>query len=1275
VFDAGAIEARLTVDTSGFDRSMTAAEARVKAFEDARHVVKISAVFDNASTAKARAAFSSLDNVISKDAMNRLRSSPNGSVLGSLNALFSPHPVTGAPSPAQAAQQGLLGKIISAPNNGVARSNSAVATVLGVGNQTQLKTQAAQAGKDAADAANKAAADEARKKGGGWLTGLLGGIGGFIGAHIGASSGGGGSPGGGGGSSSGGGGGSFAGNLGQGIGPNILGANFLSKAGAIGVGGAGLLGGLGPLLAVGGAGIFGTAAIGALGALKSSTGQSVGNLVQLQNTIQQNAPLAVTATQQKALAAQTQGLNQAVAQLSPGLKSVYQAEVLIGNQWQQIGQDLAGNFGKPLTAIANLFVQLTPLIEKTFNAAISVATPFIQGIGDVARSILPVLIQGFQVTAPLIRPILDGLGALVANILPGIITLLKVAGPAIGVFAQVLGSLGKDIGGVFSAFAPVIAQSTVIFKAIFDVLGALLPIIGKLAAIFAQALAPVFVQFAGVIKALLPFLTIIGKVFAALAGAVLADLVAAFGALAQLLTAIAPSLTQFAQVISTVFTVLENSGVFAILGDALEKLVTPLATLINAFLHGLMPILPPVIGFIAKLSGLLVGALVQAIAALLPPLTTLATKVLQSMATLLPVVLPLLLSLAGVFTTAVVTAIGGVATALAAIINAIPQGAVTGIVVGVLALVGALKAMAAVSALSGGLSFLTSLRLIGPVISAVIGSIGSLIAKYAVMTAEMVAGAAVQVAAWVATAAAATAAFIAENVATLGIAALIALLITAIIYLATHWSQVWGEIKRIAVDAWHFLEGVFHNGIVQDILGIETFGLLPLAQHWTTVWGGIKSVTTGVVNFLAAAWTTVSNTIRTVWNAIASFFSSWWAGITASFRSTVSTVESVLSTAWTAISNTVSSAWAGIVSFFAGIPRKIVSALSALAGDMTTIGGQAIAGLFSGITGALRDIGNWVNNNIVQPVIGAVKHFFGIRSPSSVMAGIGSHLVGGLIKGLITSGSGLGSMVSKVFGSMPTALLHLVEKGIVGLAGLPGKALSALKGLGSSALSVIKSAGSAISSAWDALFGGGTPSASGNVVSWITQALKATGSPMSWLAPLEVLVSKESGGNPRAVNPISVLGEHASGLFQTLPSTYAQFATVAGGVFNPVADAVAGIRYLTATYGSPFNIPGLLSGTYRGYATGGIVTEPVLGYGLASGSLYGFGERGPEIVTPLGGSRGGDGASLADVCARLDMLIGTTAAVPAGVGRHVGGAINASASDASFRNRYPLGGA
>jgi len=117
-FDAGSISASLSIDTAKADADLKKIEDRVKELEGKRHVIKVSAVFDDASASKARAAFASLDNAISRDAMQRLRSSPQGSVLGALNALFSPHPVTGAPSPQQAASQGLLGKMFGPQGGG-----------------------------------------------------------------------------------------------------------------------------------------------------------------------------------------------------------------------------------------------------------------------------------------------------------------------------------------------------------------------------------------------------------------------------------------------------------------------------------------------------------------------------------------------------------------------------------------------------------------------------------------------------------------------------------------------------------------------------------------------------------------------------------------------------------------------------------------------------------------------------------------------------------------------------------------------------------------------------------------------------------------------------------------------------------------------------------------------------------------------------------------------------------------------------------------------------
>jgi hypothetical protein len=131
-----------------------------------------------------------------------------------------------------------------------------------------------------------------------------------------------------------------------------------------------------------------------------------------------------------------------------------------------------------------------------------------------------------------------------------------------------------------------------------------------------------------------------------------------------------------------------------------------------------------------------------------------------------------------------------------------------------------------------------------------------------------------------------------------------------------------------------------------------------------------------------------------------------------------------------------------------------------------------------------------------------------------------------------------------------------------------------------------------------------------NVNGWLTAALNITRTPLSWLPGLQKLVGAESGGNPGAINPIAVGREHATGLLQTLPSTFRAYA-VKGmeNILNPVHNAAAAISYIKSRYGSVYDTPLFKSsGKYVGYAQGGIVTDPHLGL---------VAEAGPEGIIPL----------------------------------------------------------
>lgn len=63
-------------------------------------------------------------------------------------------------------------------------------------------------------------------------------------------------------------------------------------------------------------------------------------------------------------------------------------------------------------------------------------------------------------------------------------------------------------------------------------------------------------------------------------------------------------------------------------------------------------------------------------------------------------------------------------------------------------------------------------------------------------------------------------------------------------------------------------------------------------------------------------------------------------------------------------------------------------------------GKNLILGLLEGIVSIMSTIGSWLKDNVIDPILNAIKSFFGIHSPSTVFAEIGVYLMEGLLKGI-----------------------------------------------------------------------------------------------------------------------------------------------------------------------------------------------------------------------------------------------------------------------------------
>ena len=137
-----------------------------------------------------------------------------------------------------------------------------------------------------------------------------------------------------------------------------------------------------------------------------------------------------------------------------------------------------------------------------------------------------------------------------------------------------------------------------------------------------------------------------------------------------------------------------------------------------------------------------------------------------------------------------------------------------------------------------------------------------------------------------------------------------------------------------------------------------------------------KNAAASIAQFFSNAWTAIKN----AWSVATSYFSGIWKGITSTFSSVGSWFGNLFRNAWSAITG----AFSNVTSFFSGIWTKIKSAFSNAVSGMASIGKDIVRGLWNGI----NDMVGWITGKIQsfgENVLGGIKSFFGIKSPSTVM--------------------------------------------------------------------------------------------------------------------------------------------------------------------------------------------------------------------------------------------------------------------------------------------------
>ncbi len=240
------------------------------------------------------------------------------------------------------------------------------------------------------------------------------------------------------------------------------------------------------------------------------------------------------------------------------------------------------------------------------------------------------------------------------------------------------------------------------------------------------------------------------------------------------------------------------------------------------------------------------------------------------------------------------------------------------------------------------------------------------------------------------------------------------------------WSQVWGDLGRIALTAIQFL---VNNARMAIGLLLDVFTAIPWGQVFAGIWGAVQAIPwadigTALLNGLIAAVQFMADTgipfllakggelIGALWTGMQTFWAEtlqpWLLGIAGSIVGAILTDDttsqlydlgrSIISWIWTGIASLLD--WLLIMAH--EIPNTIIGSIGNMYGWFYNTGRDMISGIWDGFASlrgwVITMVGDWVDG-----VVATVKEKLGIASPSKVFAAFGKQTVLGFADGVLGS--------------------------------------------------------------------------------------------------------------------------------------------------------------------------------------------------------------------------------------------------------------------------------
>ena len=217
----------------------------------------------------------------------------------------------------------------------------------------------------------------------------------------------------------------------------------------------------------------------------------------------------------------------------------------------------------------------------------------------------------------------------------------------------------------------------------------------------------------------------------------------------------------------------------------------------------------------------------------------------------------------------------------------------------------------------------------------------------------------------------------------------------AVGYIFTHMGEVISAVMTFVIT----IVSTVWNAIVAVVTPILQVIWTVISTVFNAIVGVISSVMSAIWGVITAVWNAILPFIQPILNVMSAVISTVFGGIAA-------VVNSLMNAIKTYIINPVATAVGYVVGTVGQIATSIknavqnaYNAVAGFIGNFTSAGKNLIDGLVKGVMGAKDAVVNKIRE-ICSGALDAVKNFFGIKSPSRVMAQMGKFMMQGWSGGL-----------------------------------------------------------------------------------------------------------------------------------------------------------------------------------------------------------------------------------------------------------------------------------